>query len=428
MRAAEPHRTDTVLVVGPPLAGAGSVAAALRGRLEGCAIVEPADLAPGRIPDAVVFVTSAAAPMSACDGALLAAAAARTDAVVAAVAKIDVHRTWRAVLDINRTALQPPGRPRTVPWVGVAADPEIGPLVIRPLVDAVRAELDDERRRRRNLLRAREWTLQRRIAEREREAAARAVLRAQAVRRSAARVRIQQARLQLAAQARALSAALRADVQSEAAVVSRRGLEVFDGRAHRRAQQVADEFDRAVTSCVAEISAGSGTAVPALPRLRPVHSYLPPPRRAVAEDRLATVFGTGFGLGVALTLGRFLTEVVPAATPAAVPVCGAAGLALAAWVVRTRRLLTARAALDRWAAELAAGLRTALEERVLAAESALVATHAGIAGFVESPDGVTADPAVEGWIGELARVRAELEEGSEPNRDPRRPALGHNPD
>jgi len=428
VRAGEPHRPDTVLVVGPSLAGASSVTAALRGLLGGCAIVEPADLAPGRVPDAVVFVTSAAAPMSACDAALLAAAAARTDAVVAAVAKIDVHRTWRAVLDVNRTALQSPARPRAVPWVGVAADPEIGPLVLGPLVDAVRAELDDEHRRRRNLLRTREWTLQCRIAGRQREAATRAMRGAQAVRRSAARVRIQQARLQLAAQARATSAALRADVQSEAAVVSRRGLEAFDGRAHRRAQQVADEFDRSVSTCMAEISAGSGAVVPALPPLRPVRSYLPPPRRAVQEDRLATVFGTGFGLGVALTLGRFLTELVPAATPAAVPVCGAAGLALAAWVVRTRRLLTARAAMDRWAAELAVGIRTALEERLLAAESALVAAHLGIAGFVEPTEGATADPTVEGWIAELARVRAELDEGSGPNPDHGRPELGHNPD
>jgi hypothetical protein len=101
---------------------------------------------------------------------------------------------------------------------------------------------------------------------------------------------------------------------------------------------------------------------------------------------------------------------------------------LAAWVVRTRRLLTVRAAMDRWAAELASGIRTALEERLLAAESALVAAHLGIAGPVEPPDGAAADPTVEGWIGELARVRAELDEGSGPNPDHRRPELGHNPD
>jgi hypothetical protein len=400
------------------------VAAALRGRLDGCAIVEPADLAPGRFPDAVVFVTSAAAPMSACDAAMLAAVAARTDAVVGAVAKIDVHRTWGAVLDMNRTALQP----RAVPWVGVAAGPEIGPPVIRPLVDAVRAELDDVHRQRRNLLRAREWTLQSQIAGREREAAARAALRAQAVRRSTARVKIQQVRLQLAAQARSTSAALRAEVQSEAAAVSRRDLDAFDGWAQRRAQQVADEFDSALTECMAEICASAGTAVPALPPPQPVHSYLPLPRSAVQEDRLATVFGTGFGLGVALTLGRLLAEVAPATTPAAVPVCGAAGLALAAWVVRTRRLLTARAALDRRAAELAVGIRTALEERVLATESALVAGHIGVAGVGEAPDAATADPTVGGWIAELARLRAELDENSGANPDHSGPELGHNPD
>ena len=119
--------TDTVLVIGPPLAGASAVAAALRGRLAGCVIVEPPGLAPGQLPDAVVFVTSAAAPMSACDAALLAVVAARTAAVVAAVTKIDVHRTWRAVLEVNRTALRDVSRDRDVPWVGVAADPEAGP-------------------------------------------------------------------------------------------------------------------------------------------------------------------------------------------------------------------------------------------------------------------------------------------------------------
>jgi hypothetical protein len=401
--------TDTVLVVGPSLAGAAGVARALRGRLEGCAIVEPAHLAPGQIPDAVVFVTSAAAPMSDCDAALLAASAGRTDAVVAAVSKIDVHRTWRAVLDTNRTAS---ARWRAVPWVGVAAEPEVGPVLIEPLVDAVRAELDDVHRRQRNLLRTREWMLQRRIAGHEREAATRATLRAQAVRRSAVRVRIQQARLQLAAQARAASAALRTDVQSEAAVVSRRGLDSFDGRVHERAQRVADEFDSAVAHCMAEVATGACTAVPALAPSRPIQTYLPPRRRAVQEDRLAAVVGTGFGIGVALTLGRFLAEVVPAVAPAVIPLCGGVGLALAAWVVRTRRLLTARGALDRWAAEVAAGLRTALEERALAAESALLEAHIGVAGTVGSPDRATAAPTVDGWIGELARVRAELDGGS----------------
>ena len=400
--------TDTVLVVGPPLAGAGSVAATLRGRLDGCAIVEPDGLSAGQIPDAVVFVTSAAAPMSDCDTALLAAAGGRTDAVVAAVTKIDVHRTWRAVLEINRTAS---ARCRVMPWVAVAADPQVGPVVIRSLVDAVRAELADEHRQRRNLLRAREWALQGRIAEREREVARRAMLRVQAARRSAVRVRVQQARLHLAGEARARSTALRADLQREAGAVSRRRLDEFDYRVHCRVQQLADDFDAAVAECMTEISTIAGTAVPALAPAPPVRSYLPPRRRAVLEDRLAAVFGTGFGLGVSLTLGRFLAEAVPVATPAVVSVCAGAGVALAGWVIRTRRLVTARAGLERWAAELASGVRVALEERLLAAESALFEVHGAGPVIAEPIRGVMADPTVEALNGELARVRAALNDG-----------------
>ena len=420
MTAGEQHRADVVLVVGPPLAGTSSVAAALRGRLVGCEVVEAPCPAPDRIPDAVVFVTSAAAPISDCEAALFAAATGRTDAVVAAVAKIDVHRSWRTVLDLNRSAL-----PRAVPWVGVAADPDIGATVIGPLVDAVRAELDDEHRRRRNLLRAREWTLQRRIAEREREAAMRAVRRARAARRSAVRVRIQQARLQLAGQARAQCATLRSELQGAAAAASRRELDSFDGLVRRRAQQVADEFDSAVAERIADISTTAGMAVPALPP-PPVQSYLPSPRRAAQEDRLAAVFGTGFGIGVALTLGRFLAAVVPAAMPAVVPVCAAAGVALATWVVSTRRLVTARVAMDRWAAEVAAAVRTALEERLMAAESLLLEAHVDVPEPAEATGSATVDPTSHAWIGELGRIRAELHGPAAPNPDHRRPELSHN--
>lgn len=377
--------TDTVLVVGPPLAGASTVATALRGHLADCAILEPSGLSPGQRPDAVVFVTSAAAPMSACDAALLGAAAARTAAVVAAVTKIDVHRTWRAVLEVNRTALPAPSGDRGVPWVGVAADPEVGPIVIGPLTDAVRAELDDDQRRHRNLLRASQWAVRRRIAEQQREAARRAALRARAARRSAERVRVQQARIHLSGQARAQCAAMRCELQRDAAGVSRRGLDAFTGGVHRRAQRVAEDFDSAVAQRMAAISATAATVTSALPPPPPVQSFLPPPRRADQEDRLAAVFGAGFGLGVTLTVGRFLAEVLPAATPAVVALSCVAGVALAGWVVRTRRLVTARGAMDRWAAEVAAALRTVLEERVLAAESALVAAYLDPAGRAEPP-------------------------------------------
>lgn len=390
--------TDTVAVVGPELAGATAVSEALRGRLEGCVVVDRPG--PGRVPDAVVFVTSAAAPMSDCDAALLAEAAARTDVVIGAVTKIDVHRTWRAVLAANHTAL--PDRT----WVGVAADPAIGPAVIAPLVDAVRAALDDGRRRRRNALRAREWALERRIAEYERDCA----LRAERARRDEVRVQVRQARMHLAGEARARSAALRAEFHLEAAGVSRRGLDSFADRVHQRAQRVADDFDGAVAARMAEIAAAAGTAVAPPAARAPLRTAVAPPRRAGLEDRLAAVLGTGFGLGVALTAGRFLAQIAPAAIPAVVGLCGASGVGLALWVVRTRRLVLARAALERWAAEVAAGLRNVLEERLLAAESGLLAAYVDVTARTTPGSGAAAGRAVDGWIGELARVRAELRE------------------
>jgi len=57
-----------------------------------------------------------------------------------------------------------------------------------------------------------------------------------------------------------------------------------------------------------------------------------------------------------------------------------AGSVLTGWVIRTRGLLAERAALDRWVAEVTAGLRSVLEDHLLtvllAAESALAAAAA----------------------------------------------------
>lgn len=381
--------TDIVVVLGPPLAGAGAVATALRAHLAGCVVVEPAGLPPGRLPDAVVFVVSAAAPMGASEVALFEAAAGRTDAVVAAVSKIDMHRPWRTVLDTNRAALAH----RRVPWVGVAADPEIGPQILGPLVTAVRAELDGEQRQRRNRLRDGEWVLQRRIAERRQTAA-------RAARRDAVRAGAARARTRLLSTARSQAAELRAQVRRDAASSSGRGLSSVEPRVRRRARQLTAEFDETVCRRLASVVTAAGGTPPAFPPAVP--GRLPELRPATQEDRLAAVFGTGFGLGVALTLGRLLTEAMPGAGAAIAAVCGTAGVALAGWVVRTRRLLTARAALDRWGAEVAAAVRAEWEERVLTAEAAALASAPNHA----PPDG----PAVERYRAELARVRAELDE------------------
>ena len=184
------------------------------------------------------------------------------------------------------------------------------------------------------------------------------------------RAEAQLVRLQLAAQARSTCAGLRAGWQAEAARLSRTGLGSFPDRVVRQARRAADEFEAAVVDRFAELAdraglAGvepSGAAAPAaLPAA---------PRGSALEDGLSAVVGAGFGLGVALTAGRLLAEL--GATPATLTGCGGIGLALSWWVVRARRLLSARTALHRWSGEVASGLRAALEERLLTIEPVLM--------------------------------------------------------
>lgn len=328
----------TILVTGPALAGVTAVAGALQVRLgPGYRVVEC--LGPGERSATVVFVSSAAAPMTDADAALLDDAAADTDAVVGAVSKIDVHRTWPQVLEANRN------RYPHLAWVGVAADPQIGAARLDRLAGAVLAPL----------------------ALCGRSRAARTLL---------LRSRIQLARVHLAGQARALCANLRAELRQEAAGVPRGGVDAFCSRAHRRSTQVAAEFDATLSTTLPRLvglPAGPFSA-PSCPALE---SYLPRFGHPRSDDRLAVLLSVGFGLGVTFTVGRSLVYVVPAWWPAVVAGCISAGIALTFWVIRTRSLVAERAALDRWSAELAAGLRAALDDQLviqlLAAETALAA-------------------------------------------------------
>lgn len=428
MSGAEVRRT-TVLVSGPALAGATRVAAILRARLHGCSVVESGASARGQQPDVVVFVVSAAAPLSDCDAELLEAVAADTDAVVGAVTKIDLHRTWRQVLAADRAALcRRSARYRGVVWVGVAAEPVTGPPRVGSLVDAVRAALVRERRLQRNRLRSEESALRRRIADGERQAAVHGRRRVDAARTIALRAQLQQVRVQLAGQARAACMALRAELQQDAAGASRRSLGSFEDRAHRLVRQVADDFEQVLTGRLADLGEGGRLATaarPAPPR-PPLEAYLPRLRRPRLENRLSTLLSAGFGLGVALTVGRLLADLLPGAAPAVPLGCGAIGVVLTVWVVRTRRLLVERSAVDRWALETVAGLRSALEERVLAVvlgvESALTA-----AGLGDRPGAGESGPAVPALRRALAAVRAELGEAVGPDSDEALPPLRHTP-
>ena len=355
-----------VLVVGAVLAGVTGVVGALRDRLGGRRVVERLD--PGETPAAVVFVVSAAAPMIESDVDLLDTAAAHTDAVVAVVSKIDVHRRWRQVLEANRLLLAGRAtRCADLTWVGVAADPQVGQATLDPLIDALLAALAGEGRVQRNPLRA-----------------GNSQLTSRAVSALTVRSQIQQSRIQLVSHARMMCAALRAELRHDAAGVSRSGVDAFGCEAIRRSAQAAAEFDAMLTRRLTHLAGGVGlpavdTAAPACPALE---SYLP--RFAVprSENRLGVLLSAGFGLGVTVTVGRALADAAPGWTPAVTVGTLVAGIALTGWVIRTRGLLAQRAALDRWVTEVTVGLRTAMEETVvtqlLAAEFALAA--AGAAG------------------------------------------------
>ena len=346
------HR-GVILVIGPALSGATSVANALRQRRGGCRVVEC--LGPGERPAAVVFVVSAAAPMTQSQIALLDAAAASTDAVVAAVAKIDVHRGWPQVLEENRALAASPA----LSWVGVAADPHIGPSKLEPLIAALDSALARDRRSPRNQLLPNKSHAQSRIRDRERAVAFR---------------ELRVARVQLTGQARATCASMRADLRRDAAGLSRRGVDEFCSGVRRRSARAVAELDATLSRLVDDLDTpgidGAPESCPAL------ETYLPRFGR-VRADRVTALLSAGFGLGMALTLGRLLADLAPDWTAAITAASLLAGIGLSGWVIRARGLAAERAALDRWVTEVTAGLRTAMEERVvmqvLAAETAMAA-------------------------------------------------------
>ena len=225
------HR-DVILVIGLALSGATSVADAVRQRLGGYRVVER--LGRGERPAAVVFVVSAAAPMAQSDIALLDAVVASTDAVVAVVSKIDVHRGWLQVLDANRTL----AASYALSWVGVAADPHIGPSKLEPLIDALDSALARDRRSPRKWLQNNDSHARARTGDRERAAAVRAQ-RADAVRQ------LRVARVQLTGRARATCTSMRADLRRDVAGLSRRGVDEFCSGVRRRSARAVAEVSSA---------------------------------------------------------------------------------------------------------------------------------------------------------------------------------------
>ncbi|QLL07902.1 hypothetical protein [Mycobacterium vicinigordonae] len=393
------NRREVVLVAGPWLAGVTAVATALRQRLPQHNFVESTELEPGAAPKAVVFVVSAAAPLTDSDCSLLDAAAENTDVVVAVVAKIDVHYAWRDVLadDEAKLARHAPRYAR-VPWVGAAAAPEVGPPQVDDLIAAVQGQLADSDTARRNRLRAWESRLQK-AAQRfdrdadgagrrarvdslreERSAALRQRRQSRSERSIMLRGQIQQARVQLSYFARNRCSSVRTELQEDIAGLPRRAMAGFEAEVRRRLEGVAGEVAAGVDSDLVEVARHVGVPLELPAAERPTVS-LPAAqlKSRRLETRLLMVFGVAFGLGVALTLSRVVAGLAPRLHPglmaAGIAGCAALGLAMAAWVVHIRTLLGDRAALDRWVGEATSSLRSVLEQtvasRVVVAESLL---------------------------------------------------------
>jgi hypothetical protein len=388
-------RRDVVMVAGPWLAGTSSVVAALRDRLPGHTVLEADELAAGEAPAAVVFVASATAPLTESDCAVLDAVAADTDAVIGVVSKIDVHRTWRDVLDADRALLtERAARYRDVIWVGTAAAPDLGPPVVDHLVATLTAMLGDETLDRRNRLRA--WvnrlaTVHRRLerdvegAGREARLAALRDERAATLRRFrldksertiAVRSQIQQARVALSYAARIRCAAVRTELQEDLATMTRRQLGSFTGEVRRRAVEVSSDVQQGTARHLADVGGQLGLAIDGPAESCPlVEVGTAPLRSRSIETRLMTLLGAGFGLGVALTLSRLFADLAPRWALGGAVGGAVVGLATTLWVVGVRGQLHDRAVLDRWVIEITTGLRTAMEEwvatSVLAAEASL---------------------------------------------------------
>lgn len=394
------NRLDVVLVTGPWMSGVTGVVAALRERLPQHKFVESTDLGPGDAPVAVVFVVSAAAPLTESDCVLLDGAAEHTDAVIGVVSKIDVHFNWRDTLKVNRETLAAhAARYGQVPWVGAAAAPDLGEPAVDELVDTVSAQLADSDIARRNRLRAWESRLQtlRQRVERDAEGAGRRVRvealreergtalrqrrQAKSERTITLRGQIQQARVELSYFARNRCSALRGELQEDVGGLSRREIPEFEAHTRERLDEIVTEVSEHTTTHLAGIATEMGVpvALPAVEKLPAVDVGPPHLKSRRQETWLMMLLGAGFGLGVALTLSRLVAGVAHGLNPltqiAGAAACVAIGLAVTFLVVNLRGLLHDRALLDRWAGDATSSLRSAVEEfvatRVLVAESVL---------------------------------------------------------
>lgn len=360
-----------VLVSGPPWAGVTSLASALGERMPDVVVVEGVER--GATVGAVVFAVSAATPMTQSDCLLLddlldGPLVDVMGPVVAVVTKVDAHRRWRDVLAADRALLTVRGPDhRAVPWLGVAAAPDLGEPDVEQLVAALRrgfADVDQVRRRRVCGLQRRRRQI---LRDRRRERSMHAL---------AVRGAVAQARVSLTHWVRGRSARTVADLRGQAATLSRSAAAEFETHVRDVVAALAGEVERRIDRELDALAERAGVTLPIAPPSGPGDEVSEPvlsSRRA--ENQLMVVLGAGFGLGVALASGRLLSGVAEGLDTVG-PVLGALlGLTVTVWVVGVRGLLHTRAAFDRWVIEAGAAARLSAEARVaarlLAVETAL---------------------------------------------------------
>jgi hypothetical protein len=381
-----------ILVAGPRLAGTTSVLQGLQRQLPSLTFVEYDERAPADRPTAVVFVVSAVAALLPSDCNLLDHVAARTDAVIGAVSKIDIHSGWRSALESNRIFLiGHHSRYLSTQWTAVAAAPDFGLPKVDELVAAVRAALTGRHLADRNRLRSeladQDAALD--ALRRQRRGVVRADQQLKGDRRSALSNRLQHARLQVHGCARERCQSASVEFRRGVDAVTRRTLPAYLSTVRSRAELVLAGIAATVSAHLNELERELGLPTgPAEPvSVAPLSLPVVPQARRL-ESRLTTLLGLSFGLGVVLMLGRAGVIGSPADLPApwgsvGLVVSLVLGTCLGWWVARTRNLLQARVSLDRWVTDVAATLRAAAKEqvaaRLLEVERRLVDAAAGLA-------------------------------------------------
>lgn len=356
-----------VLVIGPPCAGVTSLVAALGARMADATVVEA--VADGETVGAVVFAVSAVAPMTDSDCALL---DGLLEPVIAAVTKIDAHRGWRDVLAANRAVLAGRGPLHCdIPWVGVAAAPDLGEPGVDDVVAALRrgfADVEGFKRQRVCRLQDRRRRI---VGDHRRQRSTTALT---------VRGAVAQARVSLTYRARKRCAVMVAELRAEAATLSRAEAAEFEARVGEVAAAVTAEVDAQIGRELDVLAERLAVPLPTRTDPAPAVRTEPMPTTRRAENQLVVILGAGFGLGVALASGRLLASVADGLDVVGLVVGAVVGLAVTLWVIGIRGLLAIRAGFDRWVIEVGATARSDAEARVamrlLAAEVALTTSAA----------------------------------------------------